>query len=428
MPRLAINGGEPLRTKPFPKWPQVDERDEQAVGDVVRNGTWWMYSYGAGELAGTAEGSSRVEAFEKAFAESVHAPRAIATSSGSGCLEIACRAIGLKPGDEVITTPYTFIATSTCILNAYAVPVFVDIEPDTYNIDPDCVEAAITERTKAIIPVHFGGNICDMTRLRQIAKKHNLKIIEDAAHAHGASLTGDRWAGTLGDIGIFSLQQSKLLTCGEGGVITTADPDLADLSWSLRHYGRTKTGPWYEHVRLGWHYRMTEMQGALGLSQLGKMPAQNETRRKNARTLFAALEDVPGVTPCVQNPESDHDVYYLVLLRYDSAAWDDVPRDKVVDALIAEGIPCLAGYSFPLYANPLFRNLDFNGADSPYKTGHTKPIDYGKYRELCPVVERVCSQESIWLTQDLLLGTEEDTLDIARAFAKVHGNRKELGT
>lgn len=418
MPRLAVNGGEPIRTKPYPAWPEVDQRDEQAVLEVVRGGHWWMYSYGADEFAGTVEGTSRVEAFEDAFAKFQHAPHAIATSSGSACLEIACRAIGLEPGDEVITTPYTFVATCTCILNAGAVPVFVDIDPDTYNIDAKEAERAITSQTRAIIPVHFGGNIADMNSLLEIAGRHNLKIIEDAAHAHGASLTGDRWAGTIGDIGIFSLQQSKLLTCGEGGVITTADDELADLSWSLRHYGRTRAGKWYEHFRLGWHYRMSEMQGALALSQLEKAPGQNARRRANARLRLEKVAAIPGFRVCDQNPETENDVYYVLCARYDSAQWDGLSRDDLIKAVAAEGVPLFAGYSFPLYENPMFDSLpDYHAASG---------LNFREYREKCPATERACRSESVWLTQDLLMGSEEDTLDIVRALEKVYENRREL--
>ena len=427
MPELALNGGTPVRRIPFPAWPEVDEQDEAAVLETVRSGRWWMYAYSPAEMAGEDnEGGSRVEAFERAFAGFQHARYALATSSGSGALEIACRAIGLKPGDEVITTPYTFIASSSCVLNAFAIPVFVDIDPGTYNIDPGLVEAAITERTRALLPVHFGGNVADMTRLCEIARRHNLAVIEDSAQAAGASLQGNQWAGTLGDIGIFSLQQSKILTCGEGGIITANDTELARLAWSLRHYGRTETGLWYEHVRLGWHYRMTEMQGALALSQLRKAQSQNERRKKNALALFHALKGLPGVEPCRQNPQTDQHAFYLVILRYDGRQWDNIPRDTVLAALQAEGIPCVSGYTFPLYENPLFRNMDFNGPSSPYRAGRDGNIDFSRYRGACLVAERACRDEAIWLTQNLLLGTGEETLDIAKAFAKVYENRGEL--
>ena len=427
MSTLAINGGKKLKLNRFPRWPQVDVRDEESMLEVVRSGNWWMYSYGTDEFAETSKGTSRVMAAEKEFARIHRVKHALATASGSASLEIACRAIGLKPGDEVITTPYTFIATSTCILNAGAIPVYVDIEPDTYNIDPDLIEAAITERTRAIFPVHFGGFICDMDRINAIARTHNLKVVEDAAHAHGASLKGGRFAGSFGDMAIFSLQQSKILTCGEGGMTTTNSDEYAELTWSLRHYGRTKTGKWYEHFRLGWHYRMTEMQGALLLSQMEKLEAQNCIRRRNARLLEREFASIPGVAPIIKHPETENDVYYVWCLRFDPLAWDGVRKEQVVAALVAEGIPVFGGYSFPLYENPLFQSIDFNGTDSMYRMGRTCPVgNFREYRARCPVTERACRTESIWITGDMLLGTADDTKDIARGFMKVYENRHEL--
>ena len=201
--KLAVSGGKPVRARQYPAWPEVDHDDVRGVESVVRSGKWWLYAYSRDEFATSGEGTSRVEAFEEAFARLHHARFAFATSSGTACLEIACRAIGLAPGDEVITTPYTFVTTSTCVLNAGAIPVYVDIDPLTYNLDARLVERAITSRTRAIIPVHFGGVFADMDALRAIAASHGLQIIEDAAHSHGASLRAGRWAGTLGDIGTF---------------------------------------------------------------------------------------------------------------------------------------------------------------------------------------------------------------------------------
>lgn len=424
---LAVNGGEPVRRTGFSRWPEVDEEDRRSVDQVVGSGAWWMYAHSADEFAASGGGESQVEAVERAFGELHHARHAYATTSGSGSLEIACRAIGLGPGDEVITTPYTFVATSTCILNSYAVPVYVDIDPDSYNLNPALVEHAITERTRAIIPVHFGGVFADMDRLREIADRHHLRIIEDAAHSHGASLRDGRWAGTLGDIGIFSMQQSKLLTCGEGGIITTNDDELGELAWSLRHYGRTRTGKWYEHFRLGWHYRMTEMQGALLLSQLGKLMSQNERRRRNAGIVYDGLKSLPGIRPNPQLPGTGNDVYYLLIVKYDSDAWDGIPREKIVAALAAEGIPVTGGYNFPLYANPLFQDIDFDNLASPYREGRSEPIrDFREYSATCPVAERACKSEALWMAQQLLLGPETDARDIVDAFHKVYENRKEL--
>jgi dTDP-4-amino-4,6-dideoxygalactose transaminase len=340
MGALAITGGPSVRTRPFPAWPQVDADDERSVLEVVRSGKWWMCRYSPTELSGgPTQEVSRVEAFEQAFARFQHVRHALAVSSGSGGLEICCRVIGLQPGDEVITTPYTFIASASCMLNASAIPVFVDIEPETYDLNPELIEGAITPRTRAILPVHFGGGIADMTRINAIAREHNLAVIEDAAQAQGASLAGGRFAGALGDVAIFSLQQSKLLTCGEGGVFTTANDEYADLAWSLRHYGRTKAGLWYEHHNVAWNYRLSELQAGLLLSQLAKLPTQNTTRQHSADALLDALRGIPGILPCRQNREAENQAHYLVLLRYEPQAWDGVGRDALIEALGAEGRP-----------------------------------------------------------------------------------------
>ena len=427
MGNLAITGGEVLRKTPFARWPEVDESDKKIIQEVVESGNWWMYAYNSDELTLPDKGVSKVESFEKAFKEMLHLKHALAVNSGTSALDICCRVVGIAPGDEVITTPYTFVATTTCILNSYALPVYVDIDPETFTINPDLIEEAITKKTKAIIPVHFGGVLCDMDKIRNIAEKYNLKIIEDAAHVPSASLKGDRFAGGLGDIGIFSFQQSKILIAGEGGIITTNDDELAELVWSYRHVGRTKKGEWYEHSRLGWNYRMTEFQGAILISQLAKLKGQNEKRNKNAAVLLKALKLIPGITTTSYHPETENYVYYLVCLRYNKNLWDGVHRDNVVKALNAEGIPVKVGYKYPLYKNTLFETIDFNSPFSPYRLGRDKPINsFANYAEKCPKAEQLCKEESIWLPHELLLGTEKDITDIVRAFEKVYENREEL--
>jgi dTDP-4-amino-4,6-dideoxygalactose transaminase len=427
MSTLAIHGGAPLRSTPFPAWPETAAEDELACRDVVRSGKWWSYAFNPEELAGEAvSGGSKVAAFEREWAQFQGVGHALTTASGSGALEIVCRALGIEAGDEVITTPYTFIASCSCLLNAGALPVFVDIDPRTYNLNPELIEAAITPRTRAILVVHFGGNIADMTRIMAIARKHGLPVIEDAAQAHGGRLDGQRNAGGIGHAGIFSFQQSKLLTCGEGGAITTNDKDIAERAWSLRHYGRRREGLWYEHFDLGWNYRMTELQAALLLAQLRKFPDQQARRARNFEILRAGLSKIPGIQLTIQNPESTAHSHYLIVVRYAAEAWDGLPRENLLLALKAEGIPCLPGYTFPLYRNPLFQRLDFKSDTSLFRRKGAASVDFKGYTERCPVAEHACSEESIWLTQNLLLGTAEDTTAISRAFAKLYEHRDEL--
>jgi len=428
MKKLAINGGKPVRTKPYPAWPQVDEDDVQAVSEVVRSGKWWMYAYEKDPAGGVGgNGRSKVSILEREFARIHNVKHAIAVSNGTVALDIACKAAGLKPGDEVITTPYTFIASSSCALNALSIPVYVDIKPENLTINPDLIEGAITERTKAIIPVHFGGVFCDMDKIKSIARKHNLLVIEDSAHMPGASLKVRRFAGSLGDIGIFSFQNSKILTCGEGGMITTNSDEMADKCWSLRHMGRARYGGWYETVMVGTNNRLTELQASLLLSQLKKFFKQNEIRRHNAKILFSELSSIEVITPPAYHPDTENDIYYLVCLLYNREKWDGAPRENVIKAVQREGIPVSGGYEYPLYKNPVFKNIDFNSPQSPYNIGRTKPVKpYDEYENECPVAEHVCKEGTIWLTNELLLGNEEDTRDIVRAFEKVYENRKEI--
>ncbi len=428
MSKLAIRGGVPVRMKPFPSWPVHDEREVKAVVEVVESGNWWRGAYSTIELgAEKVSGRSRVEELEEKFAKYHGVNYAVATSSGSGALDIAVKAIGIGPGDEVIVPPYTFVATATCVLQNNAIPIFVDIEPTTYNIDPDRIEEAITERTRAIIPVHFGGNLADMEKIGEIARKYNLKVIEDAAHAHGVQWDGKKMAGSFGDIGMFSFQQSKNMTAGEGGIVISNDKELADLCFSYHHYGRVEGRPWYEIYRLGWNYRMSELQAAVLLVQLERLEELNLKRMENAEYLTENLSQIEGIKPLEIDPRITIRSYYLYIFRYDSAKFSGVHRNKFVDALTAEGIPATGGYDFPIYSNPMFLNKDFFPKGCPADCQHySKTINYNDFKEKCPVAEKACGEEAVWLTQNLLLGDKEDIDDIARALKKIKENIKEL--
>src|SRR5688572_21688631 len=266
---LAINGGEKTVTRSF-TWPVFDETDVQAVTEVARSGQW-----------GNPDCKGLVEKFEQEFAAYCGTRYAITCVNGSVSLRLALIASGVRPGDEVIVPPYTFIATATVVLEANCVPVFVDIEPDTYNLDPGKIEAAITPRTKAIIPVHFAGQACDMDAIMAIARKHNLTVIEDAAHAHGGEYKGQR-VGAIGHVGSFSFQSSKNLTSGEGGLIVTNDDALAARCRSIHNCGRVPGGAWYEHHVVSANYRLGEFAGAILNCQLDRLDEQTDRREANA--------------------------------------------------------------------------------------------------------------------------------------------------
>jgi dTDP-4-amino-4,6-dideoxygalactose transaminase len=324
----------------------------------------------------------------------------------------------------MIVPPYTFIATASAVLLVNAVPIFVDIDFETFNIDPRRVEAAITPRTKAVIPVHFAGQAADMDSLLQIAKQHNLLMVEDAAHAHGASWNG-KGLGCIGDAGIFSFQASKNMTAGEGGLITTNDRDLAEVFESYIWGGRKIGRPWYEHYRLGWNYRMTEFQGAILLQQLKRLAAQNGKRRENARYLDERLSHVPGIYPLRVREYARGHSYHLYIFRFNEGEFG-ISREDFLSALRAEGISCLGGYAHPLYRNPMFLQQGFYPHGCPLTCGHyPHTIDYASFEALCPNAERAC-REAVWLEHRQLLAEREDMDDIVRAVEKIYEHRGEF--
>ncbi len=427
MSGLAIFGGTPERSRPFPSWPVFDDSEEKALLDVLRSGNWWRYSHGqAVDTTGAEAGqpSSKVAEFQAAFAEFQGARYGIACANGSAALEVALKALGVGPGDEVIVPPYTFIATATAALNVNAVPIFADIDYETFNLAPQRVEESITPRTRAVIPVHFAGQAADMDAFLGIAQRHNLVVLEDAAHGHGATWKG-RGLGSIGHAGTFSFQASKNMTAGEGGLVITNDRDLAELCESYVWGGRKIGRPWYEHHRLGWNYRMTEFQGAILSQQLKRLAGQNARRRENASYLDAQLVKLPGIRPLRIQPYATGHSHHLYIFRFDEAEFG-VSRADFLAALQAEGNPCLAGYAHPLYKNPMFLRHDFNPRGCPVTCGHyDRAIDYASFEALCPNAERAC-REAVWLEHRLLLAERGDMDDIVRAVEKIHTHRLEF--
>jgi dTDP-4-amino-4,6-dideoxygalactose transaminase len=400
MGELAIAGGTPLRIKCFPQWPVWDEEDEKALLEVLRSGTW-----------GSAKIHGRAAEFARKFAEFQDATYGVSCSSGTTALEIALRSVGVGAADEVIVPAYTFIASASSILLVNAIPVIVDIDPDTYLIDPGRIEEAITPRTRAILAVHIAGASAEMDTIQQIARKHHLKVVEDASQAHGAAWKGQR-VGSIGDAGTFSFQSSKNLSAGEGGVVVTNDLDTYERAWCFAHTGRPREGNQSSHLMLTGNYRMTEFQGALLLSQMRRLEDQIVRRESNALYLQSLLEQIPGIRPLVRDSRMTTHAYHLFILRYDSEAFCGISRDLFIDALNAEGIPCSCGY-IPLYRIPAFETVSSN---------YLMNIRHFP----CPVTEKACSQEAVWLTQNLLLGTKEDMEEIAAAIWKISRYASEL--
>ncbi len=403
MSQLALLGGQPVRTAPFPAWPVHGPREEQLALEVLSSGQWWRYTLGE-DLANAAS-PSKVAEFQHKFAAAHGCQFGIACVNGSAALEVSLRALGVQPGDEVIVPPYTFIATASAPMNIGAVPVFCDIELDTLNLDPARLEAAITSKTRAIIPVHFAGLPADMQSILDIANRHGLPVLEDAAHGHGGSWN-NRPLGSIGAMGTFSFQASKNMTAGEGGIIVTNDPALAEIAESLVWVGRKKGRPWYEHHRLGWNYRLTEFQAAILLAQLERLPEQTQRRQANGAYLTAKLKQIPGIHPMAVPSFATGHAWHIYCLRFVESEFG-LSRARFLEALTAEGVPASSGYAHSLFNNPLY------------------DPSFARYNELCPNSNQAC-REAVWMEHRYLLGSPSDMDDIAAAFAKIYENRASL--
>jgi len=389
--KLAIDGGKPVRQQPFHPWPVFDQSEEKALLDVLRSGKWGM-------LDGT-----RVTEFEKQFANFHDAQYGICVPNGTLALQLALIALGVGPGDEVITTPYTFIATASSILQTGACPVFVDIQPGSHNIDPDLIESAITPLTRAIVPVHLSGRPADMDGILAVAKKHNLFVLEDACQAWGSEWRGKK-VGAIGNAGAFSFQSSKNITAGEGGIVITNDEALSERCWSIHNVGRIRAGAWYQHEVLGWNLRLPEWEGAILQVQLARLPRQLLRREESVNYLTRLIQaEIPGLTPPLADDRITAHSHHLLILNFQPAAFGDHSRNEFVDAMSAEGItPISKGYT-PLHKAPAIRRA------------LGEPLNA---RQSLPVAEHA-GQASLWLNQNVFLGTHEDMESVIEAAKKI---------
>jgi len=407
MSKLAINGGKPVRKKTYSAWPIYGKEEEKALINVLHSGKWGNQGAHTG-------------IFEKEFAEYHGARFGRTVCNGTVSLIISLQAIGINEGDEVIVPPYTFLATATAVCAVNALPVFVDIDENTCNLNPELIEPAITERTRAIIPVHFGGLPADMEKILSIAKKHNLKVIEDAAHAHGSIYKGKK-VGSLGNFGSFSFQSSKNLCAGEGGIILTNNRTDADMCETLRNCGRLKNSKWYEHGILGGNFRLSQFQAAILSAQLKKLDSQTKTRNKNGIFLDSELAKVDGIRPLIRSKDASCVSYHAYIFRYNKKKFNNIPKSKFVSILNTEGIPVTIGYTMPLNQQPLFKKKLF-GPYVGYK--HARSIDYAALK--MPVCEKMCTDEAIIISQNVMLGTVEDISDIVTAVKKVQDNLNKI--
>lgn len=404
MPNLAVRGGAPLRTKPWPEWPQHDEREQRNLARVLESGNW----------GGFPSPNVMAAEFAERFAAHHGAKYGICTTGGTTALEVALRAAGLERGDEVLVPALTFYATAFAALIQGFKPVFVDIDPDSWCIDPAQIEAHITPDTRAILPVHLGSRMADMDRIGEIARARNLRVIEDCAHMHGGAWRG-RGAGSIGDIGCFSFQSSKLMTCGEGGIMLTSDDTIEERCHAYVNSGRVKTSDRTaaEGTMLGWNYRITEFQAAVLLAQLDRLPEQVAHRNRTIARFERRIAEIDGVTTLPHDERVTTRSGYGVVLRYDERAWRNIPRDRFAWALHREGMILHGAFYTPVYSNPLFA-----WKDAPIE------VDYSGVR--CPVAERAVAREMIWLPHEMFLAGEPDIDDFCDAIIKLRDNLDEL--
>lgn len=402
----ATLGGTPVRDKPFQSWPKVAQGDEDLWLDVLHQKAWCRLD---GNVANQ---------FEQAYARALGVKDCIAVNSGTHSLYACCKAMDIGPGDEVLVPPYTFVATVNVPLLCYALPVYVDTDRDTFQMDPAKIEEKITERTRAIMPVHLGGNVCDMDAINAIARKHNLYVLEDACQAHYAEWKHKR-VGGWGDAGCFSFQVTKNLSSGEGGAVTSNNMELMDRVYSFHSNGRERQNTYgFSYLNNGTNMRMTEFQAALLLRGLTRIERQANTRARNAAYLKQLLADVPGIHVAKEYAGTTMNAYHLFMFRYDADAFDGLPRETFLAALQREGIPCSSGYS-PLNKEPFFeRTLRTRGFETVYGK---ETIDAAIANTECPENDKLCS-EAVWLLQFMMLGDHSDMEQIADAIRKIQRN------
>ena len=411
--KLAILGGEPVRkNKSWPRWPYWDENVLDSILKTTKSGIWCRIQSKSGT----------VPTFEKKFASLIGTKFCVATGSGTQALHTSVEALGIDAGDEVITSPYTDPGTIASILSARALPVLADLDRESYQLDPDDVERRITENTKAIMPVHMMGQPCHMERIMAIAKKHNLKVIEDAAQAHLAEYKGKK-LGTIGDLGCFSFQSSKTIACGEGGAIIGNDEELMDKCYTVHNHGTSRRG---RTEVAGPKYRMNEFEAAVLLGQWPGVQERFARRNENAAHLTSRLKDVPGIFPQKLYEGTASGSFYIYAMTYRKEYFNDVDRSKFLKALSAEGVSLGAYIGQGLHKEPWVEHiLNTRVYQKMYSKKRLR-----KYREQngCPSCDKVCQEMVMVWASGPLLGTKKDMDDIANAILKVYENRDKLSS
>jgi len=408
----AILGGPKAHTGAFPSWPVTDQTEEKALQDVLQSKNWCRL------------GSNKVESFETEYKKLNDAKHCLATSSGTNALYTILGAMDIGPGDEVIIPVYTFIATYNVVTLNYALPVFVDTDIESFQIDANKIEAAITRQTKVIMPAHIGGSPADLDKILEIGRKANIPIIEDACQAHLAEWRGKK-VGTFGLAGAFSFQASKNLNSGEGGAIFTNDEQFAKTCYNFHNQGQggkvtaftTGTGT------RGTNVRLTEFQGGLLLAQMARVVNQADRRTENANYLTKMLNEIKGITPAKLYEGTTRSAWHLYMFRYDKTHFAGLSRAKFMEALSNEGVPCSNGYGMmnkDAYVTGLAKNrhyLDIYGE---------KTMNQWLERNQCPQNDKLTQEQSVWFFQNMLLGTKMDMDQIVEAIRKIQKHAAEI--
>ncbi len=375
----------------IPSWPQADEREADLLRMVLESPQWGGFHPFVAE-------------FEQSFAAYQGSKYGISLCNGTVAIELLLGLLGIGPGDEVIVPAISFVATATAVSRVGAIPVFVDIEQDSYNVDTQRVREAVTAKTKAVLAVHFGGTIGDIQGLSDACREYGILLLEDAAHAHGAEWNGGR-AGSFGLASTFSFQNGKVLTAGEGGMLLTSDDNLAERARSLANCGRIPGRSFYEHTHLGTNFRLTAFQAAVLLAQFERLPAQNQRRAANAALLMHLVDNPKEIVWQPQPPGQTHNPFYLLTARL---AGGPSSRDEFCSRLAAAGVPCTRFYPHTLYQNPLYRD---GGAEC-----RVMP---------CPMAEaRVL--DAFWFPHRLLLAEETTIRQAANAIGAAIGAQPVL--
>lgn len=386
-----ILGGERAIARPLPHWPQPGKEEEHLLKSVVQSGEWW-------KLSGT-----QVRQFEREFAQYHNVPFGLLVTNGTHAIELALRCLGVGAGDEVIVPALTFIATASPVLKLGARPILVDVRSDDWSMDPEALESAITNKTKAIIPVHFAGQIARMERIMQIAKRYDICVLEDAAHAHGGKYM-DRMAGSFGDMAIFSFQNFKLMTAGEGGFLMFNNETLYRKARLIANCGRNEDDRNYNHVILGDNFRVSEFQAAVLRAQLPRLAELGDRREKNAEIAIQKLKSIPGITVQARTTGTNRHSYYMLVFEYDEKEFNGLPREHFVQALIKEGIPAYKMY--PMIQDIPFFKDTMSNRDSAYVVAE------------CPVGRRL-AQRGVWIHHRALLGNREQTIQMISGIRKI---------